>query len=195
VANAYKINFWGSVAELMINAGADRPIGYWLKKLNNLIDEEFERQLGEASLSRRQWQVLNLIEDGPRSVPELESELEPFLRDALEHLGEAQDLGQGLPGLVMRGWVDWIENIVSLTETGQAQLELLKARVAELRQALTAGISAQEYQATIDVLARMTTNLESPGKTGNQTDQDSRSAGQQATPSMTVMGDGPRLEE
>ena len=175
----------------MINTGADRPIGYWLKKLNNLIDAEFERQLGEASLSRQQWQVLNLIEDGPRSVPELESELEPFLRQALEALGGAQHLGHALSGLVTRGWADSTDNIVSLTETGQAQLELLKARVAELRQALTAGISAEEYQATVDVLARMTANLESPGRTGNQTDQDSRSAGQQATSSMTVMGDGP----
>jgi DNA-binding PadR family transcriptional regulator len=169
----------------MISTGADRPIGYWLKKLNNLIDAEFERQLGEASLSRRQWQVLNLIEDGPRSVPELESELDPFLRDSLE------DLAEDLSGLVVRGWADSMDNIVSLTETGQAQLELRKARVAELRQALTAGISAEEYQATVDVLSRMTANLESPGKAGGQTDQDSRSAGQRATPSMTVMGDGP----
>lgn len=149
----------------MINTSADRPIGYWLKKLNNLIDAEFERQLGEANLSRRQWQVLNLIEDGPRSVPELESELEPFLRDALEDLAEAQDLAEALSGLVTRGWADSMGNIVSLTETGRGQFGPLKARVAELRQALTVGISAEEYQATIDVLARMTANLESPGAT------------------------------
>jgi hypothetical protein len=172
----------------MINTGADRPIGYWLKKLDGLIDAEFERQLGEASLSRRQWQVLNLIEDGPRSVPELESELKPFLREVL-------DFGDALSGLVTRGWVDSTDNIMGLTETGRAQFGLLKARVAELRQALTAGISAEEYQATIDVLARMAVNLESHRNTGDQTDQESRSAGQRATPSMTVMEDDPRLEE
>jgi hypothetical protein len=166
VAHAYQDQLLGECAEFMINTGADRPIGYWLKKLNNLIDAEFERQLGGASLSRRQWQLLNLIEDGPRSVPELESELEPFLREALEDLGGAPDLGQALSGLVTRGWADSMDNIVSLTETGQAQLELLKARVAELRQALTAGISADEYQATIDVLSRMAANLESDGKAG-----------------------------
>jgi DNA-binding MarR family transcriptional regulator len=191
VAHAYQDQLLGECDEFMINISADRPIGYWLKKLNNLIDAEFERQLGEASLSRRQWQVLNLIEDGPRSVPELESELEPFLRDALQDLAEAQDLEGALSGLVTRGWAESMDNIVSLTETGQAQFGLLKARVAELRQALTAGISAEEYQATIDVLARMAANLESPGKTGDQIDQESRSAGQRATPSMTVMGDGP----
>jgi hypothetical protein len=165
VAHAYQDQLLGECDEFMINISADRPIGYWLKKLNNLTDAEFERQLGDASLSRRQWQVLNLIEDGPRSVPELESELEPFLRDALQDLAEAQDLGEALSGLVTRGWAELMDNIVRLTETGQAQFGLLKARVAELRQALTAGISAEEYQATIDVLSRMTENLESRGKT------------------------------
>jgi DNA-binding MarR family transcriptional regulator len=138
----------------MINTG-DRPIGYWLKKLDGLIDAEFVRQLSEASLSRRQWQLLNLIGDGPRSVPELEAELEPFLQNDL------YDLSDALFGLVTRGWADSVDNIVSLTETGQAHLELFKTKVANVREALSAGISAEEYQATVDVLARMAANLES----------------------------------
>ena len=138
----------------MINTGSERPIGYWLKKLDRLIDGQFERQLGEAGLSRRQWQVLNLLEDGPRSVPELQSELEPFLQEAPD------DLTGALSGLVTRGWADSQDNIVNLTETGQAQFELIKAKGAELRQALLAGISPEEYQTTIHALARMAANLE-----------------------------------
>jgi hypothetical protein len=64
----------------MINTDSERPIGYWLKKLDRLIDAQFGRQLGEAGLSRRQWQLLNLLEDGPRSVPDLQTELEPFCK-------------------------------------------------------------------------------------------------------------------
>jgi DNA-binding MarR family transcriptional regulator len=139
----------------MINPGSARPIGFWLKKLDRLIDAQFERQLGEAGLSRRQWQLLNLLEGGPRSVPELQAELEPFLQRDPEELSEA------LSGLVTRGWADSQDNIVSLTEIGQAQFGLVKAKVAELRQALSDGISPEEYQATIDVLARMAANLES----------------------------------
>jgi len=138
----------------MINTGSERPIGYWLKKLDRLIDEQFEQQLGEAGLSRRQWQVINLLEGDPRSVPELQSELEPFLQE------DPDDLTDALSGLVTRSWVASQDNIVNLTETGQAQLKLIKAKVAELRQASMAGISPEEYQATIDVLARMTSNLE-----------------------------------
>ena len=138
----------------MINTGSERPIGYWLKKLDRLIDEQFEQQLGEAGLSRRQWQVINLLEGDPRSVPELQSELEPFLQEDLD------DLTDALSGLVTRGWVVSQDNIVNPTETGQAQLKLIKAKVTELRQASMAGISPEEHQTTIDVLARMASNLE-----------------------------------
>ena len=142
----------------MINI--DRPIGYWLKKLDGLIEGHFERQLGDAGLTRRQWQVLNLLEDGPRSMPELQAELEPFLRDSPGELSDA------VSGLVSRGWADSRDNVISLTEAGQAQFGLVKAKVAELRQALALGISPEEYQATIDVLARMAANLESGGRSG-----------------------------
>jgi DNA-binding MarR family transcriptional regulator len=139
----------------MINTGSQRPIGYWLKELDRLIDMHFELQLGNASLSRRQWQLLNLLEDHPRSVPELQAELEPFLQEA------ADDLSDPLSGLVTRGWAESTDNIVNLTETGQAHFEIVKAKVADLRQALMNGISPEEYQATIDVLSRMVANLES----------------------------------
>jgi DNA-binding MarR family transcriptional regulator len=140
----------------VINTGSERQIGYWLKKLDRLIDGQFERQLEEAGLSRRQWQLLNLLDDRPRSIPELQSALEPFLQE------DPDDLSDALSGLVTRGWADSQDNIVTLAKTGRAQFGLVKAKVAELRQALTAGISADEYQATVDVLARMAANIE-PG--------------------------------
>jgi DNA-binding MarR family transcriptional regulator len=138
----------------MINPGPERPIGYLLKNLDRLIDARFERQLGDAGLSRRQWQLINLLEDGPRSVPELHTELEPFLQDAPD------DLQDALSGLVGRGWADSQDEIVALTEIGQAQFGLVTAMVAELRQTLMIGISAEEYQATTEVLIRMAANLE-----------------------------------
>jgi DNA-binding MarR family transcriptional regulator len=141
----------------MINTRSERPIGYWLKKLDRLIDGQFERQLGEVGLSRRRWQLLNLLEDGPRSVPELQSALEPFLQD------DPDDLSDALSGLVTRGWADPRDNIVSLTETGQAQFKLIKVRVAELHQSSMVGISPEEYQAAIDVISRMAANLSADG--------------------------------
>jgi DNA-binding MarR family transcriptional regulator len=143
---------------VVINTESERPIGYWLKKLDRLIDQQFESQLRTARLSRRQWQLLNLLDNNPRSVPELQTELQPFLKDI------AEDLSDALAGLVTRGWAESKDNIVNLTKTGQAQFEIVKATVAELRQALLGGISPEEYRATIDVLARMAANLESNGE-------------------------------
>ncbi|HTF42152.1 MAG TPA: MarR family transcriptional regulator [Propionibacteriaceae bacterium] len=138
----------------MINTDSERPIGYWLKKLDRLIDTQFELQLSTVRLSRRQWQLLNLLENNPRSVPELEAELEPFLQ------GVAQELSDALAGLVTRGWAESRDNIVNLTETGRAQFEIVKATAAEVRQTLMRGIPPEEYRTTIDVLARMAANLE-----------------------------------
>jgi DNA-binding MarR family transcriptional regulator len=143
---------------VVINTESERPIGYWLKKLDRLIDQQFELQLRTTRLSRRQWQLLNLLDNNPRSVPELQTELQPFLQ------GAGEDLSDALARLVTRGWAESKDNIVNLTETGQAQFEVVKATVAELRQALLSGISAEEYRATIDVLARMAANLESNGE-------------------------------
>ena len=143
----------------MINT--ERPIGYWLKKLDRLIDGQFERQLGEAGLSRRQWQLLNLLEEGPRSAPELQTELEPFLPD------EPDELSEALSGLITRGWAASQDNVVSLTETGQAQFGRVRTKVTQLRQSSMAGISPEEYQVTIGVLSRMAANLELDSDSGN----------------------------
>jgi DNA-binding MarR family transcriptional regulator len=153
-AYGYQDQLVGECGGFMINPGPERPIGYWLKNLDRLIDARFERQLGDAGLSRRQWQLINLLEDGPRSVPELHTELEPFLQDAPD------DLQDALSGLVGRGWADSQDEIVALTEIGQAQFGLVTAMVAELRQTLMIGISAEQYQTTTDVLIRMAANLE-----------------------------------
>jgi hypothetical protein len=138
----------------MIDTAAERPIGYWLKTLDRLIEERFESRLGDAGLSRRQWQILNLLHDGARSMPELQDELEPFLQDAPDELDDA------VTGLLSRGWADSQNAVISLSKTGEAQFGLVAANIAELRQDVAAGISPEEYRATVDVLVRMVANLE-----------------------------------
>jgi hypothetical protein len=61
-------------------AEAGRPIGYWLKHLDRLIDDSFSRALAADELTRRHWQVLNTLARGPASPAELTQALEPFLR-------------------------------------------------------------------------------------------------------------------
>ena len=45
-AGSFQDQLVGECGQCMINTDSERPIGYWLKKLDRLIDAQFERQLG-----------------------------------------------------------------------------------------------------------------------------------------------------
>ncbi len=61
-------------------SGDRRPIGYWLKRLDVLIEKTFERTLAEEGTTRREWQVLNTLAEGPSSAADLEPAVDPFLQ-------------------------------------------------------------------------------------------------------------------
>ena len=62
--------------------------------------------------------------------------------------------------LEARGWVTWTEDQqATLTELGAAAHADLLEKVSQRRARLSAGISPQEYTATIEVLRRMAVNL------------------------------------
>ncbi|GAA4602421.1 hypothetical protein GCM10023195_07350 [Actinoallomurus liliacearum] len=41
-----------------------RPLGYWLKLLDQLIEENLNRVLAVEGLHRRHWQTMNLLAPG-----------------------------------------------------------------------------------------------------------------------------------
>ncbi|GLZ29466.1 hypothetical protein Lesp02_16560 [Lentzea sp. NBRC 105346] len=45
-----------------------QPIGYYLKRLDSLIDAAFERTITEEGLTRRHWQALNGPDAAPPSI-------------------------------------------------------------------------------------------------------------------------------
>ena len=57
----------------------NKPIGWWLKELDRLLESSFEQVLAADGLTRRQWQALNAaagpepIAVGARTVPERRS--------------------------------------------------------------------------------------------------------------------------
>jgi len=131
-----------------------QPIGYWLKRVDRLIDDSLERALAQHGLQRRHWQTLQLLSDQPRSVEALSEALRPFW--TVDSIG----LKQVLADLIGRGWIT-SEAAHALTASGIAANAQLADLVGEVRRTSVDGISAQEYQATLAVLARMAANLES----------------------------------
>ncbi|PPK68053.1 MarR family transcriptional regulator [Actinokineospora auranticolor] len=123
-----------------------RPIGYWAKELDRRLEAEFERRLGGAGVTRRQWQVLNVL---PAPADEVDREMAPFLSSAAELLD----------GLVDRGWARRGE-VVELTGAGFAAREAIGAEVAGLRAKAADGIGDADYLVAVRTLERMVANLE-----------------------------------
>lgn len=109
-----------------------KPIGYWLKHLDTLIDSAFDRALTDTGLTRRHWQLLNEARAG--TLPD-----DPLV-----------------PELIARGWV--LNG--TLTEAGEQTFAAARARVDGVRETLATGMTVEDYTATVANLAKMAANLE-----------------------------------
>jgi hypothetical protein len=47
------------------------PIGYWLKRLDRAIDGALDPTLAAEDLTRRHWQTMNFLQEGPGDAPAL----------------------------------------------------------------------------------------------------------------------------
>ena len=130
-----------------------QPIGFWLKLVDRLIDDSFDAVLGHAGLTRRHWQVLNLLQEAPATVQQIDAQLAPFLG------GDEPTTRPILDDLHARSWITWTDEQANLTEAGSAAHADLRQQVARGRARLAAGITPEEHAATIDVLRRMAVNL------------------------------------
>ncbi|MCU1582858.1 MAG: transcriptional regulator [Microbacteriaceae bacterium] len=135
-------------------ADTQRSIGFWLKLVDRLIDDRFANALTEYDLSRRQWELLNLLSPGPATLVRLNQELEPYYdpdgyETAATHLEE----------LIERGWIDVAFEYYELTGEGASNHAALHRLVARNRSAGLEGVPDDEYRTTIIVLERIARNL------------------------------------
>jgi hypothetical protein len=130
-----------------------RPIGYWLRLVDGLIDDQFAGTLDEHGVTRMQWQLLNVLARGQASVEMLDAAVKPFLvaggETTLDHLTE----------LIESAWVDATPTGYELTERGHGALDRLTNVVAGQRTDMSAGVAESEYLTTIGTLERMARNL------------------------------------
>lgn len=131
------------------------PIGYWLKHLDRLIENDLDRALKEEALGRRHWQVLAFLHSEPGSVADLDNRLAPFLEE------QERTVAPVVEELRSRGWVQG-EETLRLSQEGTAAHDRLFEQVQQSRRQLVRGITAEEYSSTVDVLSRMAANLEQP---------------------------------
>lgn len=135
---------------------SDRPIGYWLKHLDRLIESTFDRSLAEHELSRRHWQAMNALSAASLDAQGLREALRPFLSE------DAITVEEVIGAMIGRGWIAQADDrSYALTEQGQAAHAAVAGRVKQVRHLMLHGLTEQEYIATVRTLSQMAANLES----------------------------------
>jgi hypothetical protein len=133
------------------------PIGYWLKRLDRAIDGALDSTLAAEGLARRHWQTLNFLHDAPNDAAALAEALRPFWGQGAITLAEV------LSDLEARALVASEAGRYALTTTGETTRASIAVSVNVTRRRLVDGVTEAEYIATVNVLQRMTANLEPDG--------------------------------
>lgn len=132
----------------------DRPLGYWVSRLDTLLEESLDRVLARSGVRRRHWQVLNVLREGPQTRAQVAEAMLAFWVAASVTQTDVVD------DLVRRGWAEIDGDVYRLTADGEEAYSRVSLDVATLRAQVTDGFSAEEYATVVEALARMAANLE-----------------------------------
>ena len=130
--------------------GDGRPIGWWVKRLDEALEQVVDTAVAGDGLTRRHWQVLHALGPGGMTEADLDAVLAPF-----------GGPGDALAELAGRGWVTrTTAGRLAHTVTGRAADARLFDRIGQLRRQVADGLSAEEYERTVAALSRMVRNVE-----------------------------------
>ncbi len=129
----------------------ERPIGWWVRRLDTLLEEAVDAVVTAEGLTRRHWQVLHSLATGTGQETEIRAALADF----------AGDVDVVVSDLVARAWVvRQGTGRIGLTPDGAAAHDRVSRAVGRVRRHVADGLSRSEYEGTIQVLARMVVNIE-----------------------------------
>ena len=129
----------------------ERPIGWWVRRLDALLEEVVDAVVGNEGLTRRHWQVLHSLATGTGREADVAATLADFPGDVEAVVSD----------LVARGWVARLGNgRVALTADGGVAHDRVARAVERVRRHAADGLSRNEYERTILVLSRMVANVE-----------------------------------
>ncbi|MFJ4207316.1 MarR family transcriptional regulator [Paenarthrobacter sp. NPDC089675] len=132
----------------------NKPIGYWIKRLDAALEVQLDTTLARLKLSRRQWQTLNTLAEATMLPDELEEAVRPFWGTDVR-LRERE-----LASMVGRGLITMIDERLTLSERGRETYHQAQRLVEEARLDLSMGIGIDEYAMAVSVLERMSLNAE-----------------------------------
>lgn len=119
-----------------------RPLGFWLRTVDALLDRAFAEALSDEDVSRRDWMLLNAV-DGAADAPGLAERL-------------ARRSGR-VRRLVERGWITQADDGWALTDEGRAARDRLQALVDGIRERVSGAVSPEDFattMASLEAIAR-----------------------------------------
>jgi DNA-binding MarR family transcriptional regulator len=129
----------------------ERPIGWWVKRLDALLEEAVDAVVTGEQLTRRHWQVLHSLASGTEQEADVATALADF----------PGDVDVVVSDLVARGWVVRLgAGGIRLTPEGTVAHARVQRAVGRVRRHAADGLSRNEYERTILVLSRMVANVE-----------------------------------
>ena len=150
-----------------------------------MIDGQFASTLEEHGVTRRQWQLLNILAQENATVQQLDTAVAPFLSAPLPFettpfettrsdttrsetapsdtfdaaAGDSETSASHHAELVESEWVRMAGSVYELTERGRIALERLSVVVDAQRTLATEGVTPDQYEQTVAVLERVARNL------------------------------------
>jgi hypothetical protein len=129
-----------------------RPVGFWAKLLDQRLEQSLDQALSRFELSRRHWQLLNVLSCGPHSMESVATEHAAFL----QHDESATEL---VAGAVSQGLVHAVAGTIALSDAGRDRLEAAAGVVRAARSRVSDGVERSDYEPTVAVLETMCRNL------------------------------------
>lgn len=132
---------------------APRPLSYWVRTLETLLQDERARAAERAGLDRGQWQVLSRLRLGAVAEDAIRESLAPFLV-------EGDSVDDVLDRVVGDGLVEHQANEYRLTNRGSERVaELEDEAVGEIEERALEGVPAAERDGLLATLERAAANL------------------------------------
>ncbi len=130
------------------------PIGYYLKKADNLLTEGINKILIELEIDRLKWQLLHSINQNRNND---KSEVVSILK---EFAGE-KVISAAIDDLIKRGLVVSANGTnLALSQKGEELHTRCLQRQKEFRQKATENVTQEEYIHTIETLEKIIGNLQ-----------------------------------
>lgn len=134
-----------------MNTAKKMPIGYYLKKVDNLLTDGINKIHAENGLTRTDWQILNTINGSGNMDRQAISGL-------LSEFANNETINNAISGLITNGLVSGSKEL-KLTDKGKEVFRTCLQKQTSFRQKSMQNLTEQEYLQLIATLEKIMDNL------------------------------------